>query len=387
MSGARKPGNVTIEDRHYRTDRATGKRVPNASAWTTGPDGKPVPTVKRWRVRWTDMEGKQRSQSFDRKSEAVGFADDVRDRLRKGVTTDPRAAAMTVAELGKVFLAMTGRAPSTVASYRSIWENHVIPTWGTTPVRSVTHTAVTAWVSQVAASGKSAATVRKAHVLLDQVLELAVRDGRITSNPARGVKLPKLSGPRTRYLTPTEVEKVALEADRLRPGGFWGELIRFACYSGLRAGELAGLRVSDVDVEGGIVRVRQAYTEVGGELVLGLPKGDKTRDVNVKPERLERLSPWLDGKDATALVFSQDGTTALRRSNWAGRVLTPAAEAAGLAPLTPHDLRHTFASIAASRKTPIQAVSKWLGHGDISITARIYTHLFPEDLSAAAALL
>jgi site-specific recombinase XerC len=143
--------------------------------------------------------------------------------------------------------------PTTWARYENALTVHVFPRWATVPFTAVEHGQIQAWLAELTASGQSGASVRKLHSVLSAVLELAVRDKRISANPARGVNLPRANTRRRRYLDAGRVELLAIEAgtppsgraDTARAATYRAnELAVFVlAYCGLRRSELAALRV------------------------------------------------------------------------------------------------------------------------------------------------
>jgi integrase len=148
-------------------------------------------------------------------------------------------------------------------------------------------------------------------------------------------------------------------------------LVRFDADTGLRAGELAALRVGRLDLLRGACEVVESATEVANELVWGATKTYERR--TVRPHAPDDL------------VFTMPQGGPLREPKFAGRDLKPAARAAGLpAALRVHDLRHTCASLLIREGASIKAVQHHLGHRSASITVDRYGHLFPEELDHLA---
>ena len=129
---------------------------------------------------------------------------------------------------------------------------------------------------KLAASGLAAATVHHHYVALKKAFRHAIHDRLLTYNPCDGVKVPK---PQTVtefepvFLTVAQIEAIAQRLDGQAP---YGLMVRFAAYTGLRAGELAGLRVRDLDLAHGHVNVRQTVQRIQGEWVVGTPKSKRS---------------------------------------------------------------------------------------------------------------
>ncbi|MGD9990477.1 tyrosine-type recombinase/integrase [Pseudonocardia sp.] len=129
------------------------------------------------------------------------------------------------------------------------------------------------WVTQLGREGSSPRSVAKIHGVLRQLLDWAVKDGRLARNPAVGVPLPRPALTAHRYLDHSEVAMLAKEC------GDYSRLVRFLAYTGLRWGEAAALRVGSVDLTRRRVAVVASVTEVNGHLVWGAPKTHARRTV------------------------------------------------------------------------------------------------------------
>ncbi|MDG3009360.1 site-specific integrase [Rhodococcus sp. D2-41] len=371
----RRPGNVRVEDRHY----SDYKNRVRTTRWTTSKDGKPTPIGKRWIVRWVDLNGREKSLSFDKRSAADDCAAKITAEIHTGMYSDPHTAGARFEDIADGWLrSLSNKAPATRASHTSILNKHVRPSFGDRELSSITRSEIVDWVANLSGSGLSAATVRRAFVCLRGVLALAVGE-HIRTDPSQGVKLPKLAEPRDRFLSNAEVAKLALELD---PDN--ALMVLTLAYTGLRFGEFAALTVADVDTDRGVIDVRRSFSETHG---YGPTKSGKSRRVPIPRSLRLTISKHLGGRATDAVAFTAPGGGPLRRANWAKRVLAPAAERAGLTPLTPHDLRHTYASLSAQAGVRVEVVSANMGHTDPGFTMRRYIGLFEDDLTASADLL
>lgn len=182
-------------------------------------------------------------------------------------------------------------------------------------------------------------------------------------------------------------------------------VVRFLAYTGLRWGEIAALRVQDFDMLRRRVSVSRSVTESGG-LVWSTPKTWERRSVPFPAALADELAALMVGKGRDALVFTDQRGGMLRNSNWWTRVFEPAvlavqatvtaerakelaATGAATTPefptITPHDLRHTAASLAISAGANVKAVQRMLGHAKASMTLDVYADLFDDDLDEVAA--
>ena len=196
------------------------------------------------------------------------------------------------------------------------------------------------------------------------------------------MRLPKRQHADRGYLSHAQVAALADAVER-QP-----EVVRFLAYTGLRWGEMAALRVQDFDMLRRRVNVSRSVTESGG-LVWSTPKTQERRSVPFPAVLADELSALMVGKDRDALVFTDQRGGVLRNSNWRARVFQPAVEKCQKADepfpsITPHDLRHTAASLAVSAGANVKAVQRMLGHAKASMTLDVYADLFDEDLDGVA---
>ncbi len=329
-----------------------------------------------WQARWRDPTGKQRKESFAKRTEAVDRLTAVRHALRTGSYVDPVAGRVTVADWSAQWLAAQGHLkPSTRARYAGILARQVVPRWGTTPLAAVRHADVAAWVSDLPLAP---ATVRYVHRVFSLLLDLAVRDGRLAVNPATGVRLPRAQPAEKRFLDHDHVRQLADAAGEYRT------LVLVLSYTGLRWGEAAALRVGRLDLMRRRLVVAESVTEVRGRLVWGTPKSHQQRSVPVPRFLVDDLAVQVAGKGPDALVFATPRGAVLRNLNWRRDVFDAAATSVGLDGLTPHELRHTAASLAVSAGANVKAVQRMLGHASAAMTLDVYSGLFDDDLDGVA---
>jgi integrase len=218
-------------------------------------------------------------------------------------------------------------------------------------------------------------------------MELAVRGGRIPSNHATGVHLPKVAEPAERFLTVEELRRLAGAAAQYpipEVGRQYRALVLVLGFCGLRWGEAAALRVRRVDLLKRRLKVAESVTEVRGRLEWGIPKDHQDREVPIPRSLVPLLTEVMAGKGPDDLMFVTWRGKALRNVNFRRDVFDKAAEDAGLAGLTPHELRHTAASLAVSAGANVKGVQAMLGHAKAAMTLDVYTGLFDGDLDGVA---
>lgn len=242
------------------------------------------------------------------------------------------------------------------------------------------------------------ATIRRIHATLRASLTAAVRQQRLPFNPALHVELPQAKRPMVAPWEPAELGAFldAAGKDRL------GALYELLAMSGLRRGEALGLRWSDLDLEAGVLTVRQQLVQLGHEVMFGPPKtaSGEHRKVDLDTHTLGVLlghqlrqgmerADWGDAYEDQDLVFARENGAPIH-PEYATRHFQYLARKAGLRPIRLHDLRHGSASLQLAAGIPIAVVSKRLGHSSIAITSDTYSHLLDgvgrQAAEAAAAL-
>jgi integrase len=366
-----------VEDRWIKTERdehGNEKKVPSAR------NGK----GKRWRARYVDDEGNERAKAFDRKVDAQMWLDsEVTAKLATGTYVAPQAGLITIGAVYESWSeSQVHLAPNTAALRSSTWVTHVKPKWGNVSVVDVKTSVVRAWVAKMIDDKVGVPTIHKAYGLLRMVLGAAVEDHRLPRNPCDGVKLPKSDHHDRGYLSHAQVAALAAEVDHLP------EVVRFLAYTGLRWGEMAALRVQDFDMLRRRLNISRSVSECG-KLVWSTPKTGERRSVPFPASLADELSALMVGKGRDELVFTGTRGAVLRGGNYRNRYFSAAVQKCQkddetFPDITPHDLRHTAASLAVSAGANVKAVQRMLGHAKASMTLDVYADLFDDDLDGVA---
>ncbi|PPH30519.1 tyrosine-type recombinase/integrase [Rathayibacter sp. AY1F9] len=350
---------------------------------------------KRYRVRYRKPDRSQTDKrGFRTKREAELFLASVELDKVRGVYLDPSKSRVTVADwLASWLVTRTDLRATSRERAEGIVQGHIVPALGRYPLGELTHGTVQAWASQLLAT-QSPSSVRKIVNVLSGALTAAQRDGRIPANPAHGLKLPKVVAAAKVYLSHDEVAHLAAAVDAIGRGAEsgarngYGLLVRVLAYCGLRWGELSGLRVRDVDLRRGRLEVSHTVVEVGGVQHESTPKDYEARSIPVPASIVTELRAHVAGRAPDDPVFPGS-----RGNGWLrGRVfrrgwLDTAADSIGRPGLTPHELRHTAASLAISAGANVKAVQRMLGHASAAVTLDVYADLFEDDLDAVSAAL
>jgi integrase len=252
------------------------------------------------------------------------------------------------------------------------------------PVGAVAHSDVQAWVSTMTLES-GATTVIRNYGVLASILDTAVKDRRLNSNPARGIKLPRKPKRKHRYLNHAQVQLLADCTDQ-HP-----TLILVLAYTGIRWGEATAGRLHSLETLRRRLSVDENAVEIGAKIIVGTPKTHEVRSVPYPQFLSEPLAKLCEGKKRGQLVFGE-GDTWVRRPNsqngWFARAVRAAqAIDPDFPTMTPHDLRHTAASLAVSAGANVKAVQKMLGHASAAMTLDTYADLFDDDLDAVGVAL
>lgn len=332
----------------------------------------------RYRCRWRDPSGKERSKNFARKIDADNHETSIKDSKLRGAYVDPRAGRALVAEQAERWYATKAALRHTTRrDYRKLLDQQVLPRFANMALADVTTFAVRQWLAELVAAGLSAKRANKAHAILSQVLGSAVEEGRLARNVAVGVRKHKVQRIEMSFLTAAQVEELAAAIR-----GPYGTLMRFMAYSGLRPAEITALRVRHLDMLRCTVRVTEGAPEVDGHLIFGGVKTHEARTVRLLRSIMEEIGASFADRPhgPDNYVFPAPLGGALRWSKFGDNYFKPALRAAGLPDIRPYDLRHTCAALMIRDGASIKAVQKQMGHATAAMTLDTYGHLFPDEL-------
>lgn len=275
--------------------------------------------------------------------------------------------------------------PRTFATYSQVIRSHVDPGLGRVPLRRLSPQHVQSWLNERAKSGLSPRTCQHARAILRAALGRALKWGYVSRNVAALVDSPRVVKHEIKPLSPDQARTLLATAREHR----YGALITVAVALGLRQGEALGLRWVDVDLDGGVLQVRNALQWVtGGGWSLVEPKSERSRraitmpDILVSSLRGHRMRQREDrllagsGWHENGFVFTSRAGAPL--DPWAvnkafKRLLT----AAGLPDIRFHDLRHTAATFLLAQGVDPRTIMETLGHSQISLTLNTYSHVLP----------
>jgi integrase len=281
---------------------------------------------------------------------------------------------------GQRWLESLERKQSTVRSYDPTIA-YAAAVFGRTPVRRLRAEDIARFNAALRERGMSASTRAKHLRVLGACLQAAVRHGYAGRNPVRDLapsEKPRPERKEAAYFENAELPRLFAEF----PAGLQRTVFMLALKTGMRQGELLGLRWDDIDLQEAVVRVRRTFT--GREI--STPKNHERRDVDLTPDLVELLGWWWGecGRPSAANVIVFPGESAgghLSPSNLLRRHLYPAMERAYInrcgvtgEPRVFHSLRHTFAKRALESGAQLTWLSRHLGHSSLKVTTDVYGH-------------
>lgn len=292
----------------------------------------------------------------------------------------------------RMFASAHNIAPSTLAGYRLTWKNHVQEKLGHRRIGQVSARELQEFIDRLVASGIGNGTLAAVRQLLAKVFNQAVVEGVVSRAPTSSLRVPKERR--------TKLSRETLQgwADAMKPlvaaiEPRYRLTLYLAGVLGLRAGEIGGLRVQDVDFEANTITVKQAVRTVNGRPEIAETKtaaGERTLSVpgpimDEIAAYTREYEPADDGGYAEqgGRIF-QAAKGGLVGHNTLNKALQKAIRETGSPPMRFHDLRHLAASTMIAVGIGPSVVKERLGHSTLAITMDRYSHLFPEQDRDAA---
>jgi integrase len=344
----------------------------------------------RFQVRYPGPDGRMRNgaETYPTRPLALRALAIIEGQVARGEWIDPERGKVLLRDYADRWIAQRPKLrPRTVDLYRWLLGKHIAPYLGRVPLGKLSTAMVREWRAELLGKGVSASMAAKAYRLLRAVLMTAVNEDNILPrNPCR-IPGADAEDPAERpTLNVTEVYDLAAEM----PDRFFA-LVLLATFASLRYGEVTALQRRDLDLVARTVRVRQAFVERAGGVLLGPPKsraGLRTVSIpaSLVPELRRHLADYVDD-DPDAWVFTGPKGAVLKRSNF--NKVTAWKEAVakiGKSGLHFHDLRHTGNTLAASSGASTRDLMARMGHDSMN-AALIYQHATSEaDRAIADAL-
>lgn len=294
--------------------------------------------------------------------------------------------------------------PSTFDSYRRNIELHVLPVLGRVPLHKLTPEDLDSLYARLLTKGRrdggegglSTKTVRNIHGVLHKALSDALRKGSVVRNVAIVADAPKLSSAKRPEIRAWTADQLRTFLDQVRGNRAYAAFF-VSAHTGMRRGEILGLRWADVHPEDARLSVRQALISVAYEMQLSDVKtGAGRRTIDLDKRTLAVLRQWCKTQSEERLLSGSgyhDQDLVFCRAD--GEPIHPdlfsqtfdrAVAKSGLPEITLHDLRHTHATLLLKAGVPVKVVSERLGHSNPAFTMSVYQHVIPGMQAEAAAI-
>ena len=272
---------------------------------------------------------------------------------------------------------------TTRAGYENCIYQHIIPSIGTIPLCKLSQNDLQQFYanlkkngrlqySETCGTGVSNRLVRSCHARCRSALEKAVSENLITRNPSLGCKLPPKKGREMQVLTPAEIGRFLARA---KEEGYY-ELFLLELSTGMRRGEILGLKWSDLNLTDGSLRIAREVVPAGGKIVIQPPKTKNSIRTVVLPPYMVAILADMKKSNTCEWIFPSPVKQGEPRNPTAiHRRFKLILERSGCKNIRFHDLRHTCASLLVSLDVNMKVIQKYLGHSNMSTTADIYSHL------------
>ena len=277
-------------------------------------------------------------------------------------------------------------------TYKGYIDNHIKPNIGNIPIEKLTTMDLQKFYRKLLTKGRierveskdqpkglSAKTVRNINQVISSAMDLAVAQKIIPANPTNACALPKIEHQEMQTIPAEQLQAFLQEA---KASGVY-EMYYIELATGLRRGELLGLKWQDIDWKNGVIKVRRQVARVDGQIKEApLKTKNSYRTVTISQQAIEVLKEQKKKSNDTYVFPSPNGGPISPDSvnNMLKRVL----ERAGIPKVRFHDLRHTFATIALQNGVDIKTVSGMLGHFSAGFTLDTYAHVTTSAQKEAA---
>ena len=316
---------------------------------------------------------------------------EAREKLKKAIADSDKvdvvkAEQYTVGQWMEVWFENYAKLkvrPSSHQTYRGYLDHHIKPYIGKIPLNKLTSLDLQKLYKKLLTGGRvdrieskrqpkglSPKTVRNINQIISSALELAKAQKLILSNPTESCALPKVEHREMKTLTQEQLSAFLQEA---KATGVY-EMYYIELATGLRRGELLGLKWKDVDFANGTIRVQRQVARINGEIVEApLKTKNSYRTVTIGPDAVGILKEQKEKTEDEYVFPSPNGGPISPDS--VNHMLHRVLKRAGLPQVRFHDLRHTFATLALQNGVDIKTVSGMLGHYSAGFTLDTYTHV------------
>lgn len=280
--------------------------------------------------------------------------------------------------------------PTTEQSYRYLVSTHIVPSLGNVRLKDLHAADLQRFFNQKAKSGRidgeeglSSRTVKYIHVVLNKALQKACDLGLINNNPCKIVQLPKLT---SQEITPLNAEQTRMFLEGIKEDWLY-PLFFTVLRTGMRKGEVLGLKWEDIDFDSKSINIERSLVEVNGKALLqdSTKTKNSCRTIAISDELVKELRKHRATQKQNRLALGQPFSKHDFVFAWDdSRFISPSylyhhfkklLLKNGLPAVRFHDLRHTFATLAIKEGVNPKVLSEMLGHSSVKVTLDIYFHV------------
>ena len=337
-------------------------------------------------IDFYDQHGKRRWKTLREgitKTDARKALREIEDSVEKGAYIAP-SRIPGFSEVANTWLKV--KKPDvrhyTHKQYAGHIENHLKPYYGSTQVSRINYDSAERFIQNRREEGVSTPTLKKVLVSFGAIMDYACQKRWIGHNPLKDIKKPRGQGKEKEeitILTPTQVRALFDAAPDIKHK----TLFMVAVLTGMRQGEILGLKRDDIDWIAGQIHVRRTFNH--GHFYEPKSKSSR-RKIDLAPQLITQLKEWQLAcpPNKLNLVFPNRNGTTIDDSHLRNRIFEPALKKAKIPKIRFHDLRHTYASLLIDQGEKPKYIQNQMGHSSINVTFDIYGHLMDDSNQEAA---
>lgn len=346
----------------------------------------------RWEARYTAPDGRQKSVYAPSEKEARKRLKAAQAEITLGLYVEP--SRVTVDKWVDAWLKdyVCQHKPNTQKSYRSLMENHVIPTIGKMKLSAINTGTIRRLFGQMSNKGLAPSTIKATKIALSSCMSAAVENKLIKENPCHGAKVKKPPKKQLIFVDRKDFPAFITETKKQR----YSVAILTLFQTGIRSGEMRGLRWADFDEQKAELNIRRQIIETDAGPIVQTPKDDECRTIALTPDMVTILKrhrshqaelklkyAWKDTPITKDLIFrTRDGD--VYRQSKLYYTVQRIGQKIGIEGLHPHSLRDSYAIAALRAGVDIKTISNNLGHADTSMTLNKYM-AYTDDMGRIAA--
>jgi integrase len=346
---------------------------------------------REW-VAQVSLDGRRLTKYAKTQKECRDWVKETLTKIGNGLTF--QGTQVTLARFIETWLdgKELSRRPQTVSQYRWLVKKHILPLMGKMRLQDIQPAHLKQFYLSKKEEGRGARTVQVIHAVMHDILNKAVKEGILGRNPADAVERPQVEQTERKILTEEQTRQLIIATAGTR----YSTLIYLALTTGMREGELLGLKWPDVDWTKGQLHVQRQLQQkrVGGTILIPPKTKAGIRHIKVGPETLNRLAVHREQQELEKeakkaqweendLIFPNTFGRPMHKKNMYDDYQRLLSEN-GLPRITFHALRHTSLSFLLDMGTPVNTVQKRAGHSRASVTTDTYGHSIAHSEDEAA---